>query len=573
MRSSATAGLTPQQLLDRRRAQNKLAQRRFREKARMARAAGSASSASYLAAAAASAMPTFPPHLDLTASSMVPRLGHGRIRSASSDSSCSSSSVSLSSQVSSPSSSCTELNTPTMPTFTAAYQPPPVTFMSSNNGSIPHAGPVFVAEVDPKSDLGLIKGAFCIPPPPLASTNSFVAQGYAPFEQQIFPQPPPPPPHISLSEQPSVTYSSLASSSSSSIHRNVGLKMVGMHSDPFLMSQPLPSPSLLLGSSSSNPSMLSGAMFFAPPHESQSMPSTSFENLLCIPSCPSTCSNTSSDATHSEEPCLSPPSSSSTSTTHTTPTLLTDALQATITHNETQVSQSASFHLGKAISKHATRPSRLGSVAITSQPFSRVIEQIGARFGFDLKDGEDLSPLLSRLHLDGKRIEDTQPCKGLVFDAAIDWDVMGSNMLPTTEQLLYPHRAFIDACLPWPAVRSRLLKHALTNPLCEEELALDLLLSILSPDEALASFTVYGDDILDPDAWELSQHMLNKWWGLFDDSSIRRSNWWRRQRGLKDLVIPTFSGEDESANNESQRNGFGTGSLDQVHHLASTLFQ
>ncbi|SPO26107.1 uncharacterized protein UTRI_02382 [Ustilago trichophora] len=436
MRSSATAGLTPQQLLDRRRAQNKLAQRRFREKARMARAAGSASSASYLAAAA-SAMPTFPPHLDLTAPSMMPRMGHGRIRSASSDSSCSTSSVSLSSQVSSPSSSCTELNTPTMPTLTAAHPPPPVTFLSSTGSSNPATAPVFVAEIEPKSDLALIEGAFRMPPPPHFATNS-----------------------------PSVTYSSLASSSTPPLLRFiVALAQDGwdaFRSFPYksTSSQPFAP----LGPSGNNPSMLSGAMFFAPPHESQSMLSTSFENLLRIPSRPSTCSNASSDATSSEEPCLSPPSSSSTSTTHTTPSLLTDTHQAITTHNRTQASQSASFHLGKAISEHAT------------------------------------------------------------------------------QQLLYPHRAFIDACLPWAAVRSRLLKHALTNPVCEEELALDLLLSILSPDETVASFTVYGDDILDPEAWELSQHMLNKWWGLFDDSAIRRSNWWRRQRGLKDLVIPVSTG-------------------------------
>ena len=490
----------------------------------------------------------------------MPRNGQPRIRSASSDSSCSSSSVSLSSQVSSPTSTCTELSTPTMPTFNGMHQPE-VTFL--NNMQAPH---LFMAH-EPKTDLGLADGPFCMPPP-----TSFVAPSYAPFDAS-FPQP-----ASSVPSSEPLTYSSLAASSSA-IQRNIGLKMVGMHSDPFLMSQPLPSPSLLLGSSS-NPSMISNALLFTPhgalppmPQDAQSLPSTSFENLLRIPSRPSPASN-ASDAASIDEPGLSSPSSSSSLATKTSSEINVKPLSfLSDGPGEIETSQPASANLDKAIANYVARSNAIStfpvpqSVAIASQPFSRVVELIGARFGLE-RNGEGLPQLLHRLQLSGKDSEEGESCKGLVFDATIDWDAMGSNMLPTTEQLLYPHRAFLDACLPWPAVRSRLLKHALTSPVCEQELALDLLLSVLSSDEALSSFRVYGDDILDPEAWELSERMLIKWWGLFDDSVIRRTNWWRRQRGLKDLCVPT----PNEAANDSERQGLGTGSLDQVHRLASTLF-
>lgn len=112
------------------------------------------------------------------------------------------------------------------------------------------------------------------------------------------------------------------------------------------------------------------------------------------------------------------------------------------------------------------------------------------------------------------------------------------------------------------------LKHSLTNPVREEEFALDLLLSVLSSDEALASFRVLGDDVFDPEAWELGERMVAKWCGFFDDAVLRRSNWWRRQRGLDELAFPAT---DENAS-ESERQGLGTGSLDEVHRLAASLF-
>uniref|UniRef100_V5EXE0 Uncharacterized protein n=2 Tax=Kalmanozyma brasiliensis (strain GHG001) TaxID=1365824 RepID=V5EXE0_KALBG len=287
--------------------------------------------------------------------------------------------------------------------------------------------------------------------------------------------------------------------------------------------------------------------------DAQPLPVTSFESLLGA-----TPRLGSNEGTSPEASCHSPSSTSSSS-----PAKLDAASLACL-------SDTPSWHLDRAISRFAqssaTPPRPVQPLSIASRSFARVIPSIASHFNLD---PAPLASLLSQLQLHGTVNTGSETNKGLVFDPAITWDSLPPSMLPCTEQLLYPHRAFLDACLPWPSVRSRLLKHALTNPVAEEEFALDLLLSILSTDEALSSFTVYGDDVLDPEAWEVSQRMVSKWWGLFDDSILRRSNWWRRQRGETELVLPTAT--DDTAN-ECERQGMGTGSLDEANRIAALLF-
>lgn len=519
MRSSSTAGLTSQQLLERRRAQNKLAQRRFREKARLARAMGSASALGS-DSCSSSGMgfglnPGFgstrhlalPAHLDLSSASSHDDL-QARGRSASAGSACSSSSASQSSQMSSPTSSCAELLTPVMPTFIELAKP-----RAAKAHTDVEASALMDRDLKAEQDWA-----------PIASLYT---DSYASFDpSQHIPTP------IMAAPAP-MTFSTLVCPSGVSC--NVGLKMVGMHSDPLLLNQALPSPSVLPPPLASH-SMPSSTMFMNFEPMAPVEPTASFDYLLRLPSTPSSASDCSEAASY--------PSTDSRS----------------------------SVPFDKAISEHVARaepqlsqPTR--SVAITSLSFASVAQAIASRFGL-AHNGDGLRGLLSRLELFSKSgSSDLEPAKGLVFDAGIDWDSLSSNMLPTTEQLLYPHRAFLDACLPWPAVRSRLVKHALAQPVCEEELALDLLLSILSTDEGVASFHVYGDDVLDPEAWELSERMLQKWWGLFDDSILRRTNWWRRQRGLTELSMPAPT----NSSNAFERQGLGTGSLDQAHRLASTL--
>lgn len=571
MRSSTTAGLTPQQLLDRRRAQNKLAQRRFREKARLARSGGLSSSTYYLDERS-SGRPTIPSRPDSTAdTSLSPVSANPRVRSASTDSSLTSSTVSLSSQVSSPTSTCTEINTPTVLNLSSKGMRPTEAIIVSNISNPPLFG---MDEIKPTSFMA--DAALRMPPPqPSASlppvVSTYIPPSYVPLESDLLQATSLAPPSQSL------TYDDIVGSSSS--QRNIGLKIVGMHTDPFLMSHPLPSPSLVPGPAARS-SIPPDTMFLAPPfscrtvqEETRPQPSTSFEHLLRVTSQSSSCSSASEKS--SKNSSYTTPSSTcsmpSKSKVESDAAPLAPLSQRLFLPNNTVASQCVNSRLGKAISqyvrivdaggcKHASQP-----IAIVSQPFARAIELIGHRFGLT-RNGEGVAQLLSRLELDGR------PCshetsKGLVFDSTIPWNTMPPNMLPTTEQLLYPHCAFVDACLPWPVVRSRLLKHALTNPLCEEEFALDLLLSILSPDEALASVRVHGDDVLDPEAWELSERLWTKWSGLFDESIVRRTNWWRRQRGLGNLCILK---SNESASG-SVHPVLGTGSLDQNYHLITTL--
>ncbi|GAC98142.1 hypothetical protein PHSY_005731 [Pseudozyma hubeiensis SY62] len=511
----------------------------------MSRFSGTSPSSYPIMDHAAATLPGMPAHLDMDAANSLPQgSSTSRGRSASSDSSSTSASSSMSSQLLSPGSSCTELSTPTMPNFSSkAMRPTEPTIVSNLS-----APPIFAMD-NITSENVMTDAAFCMTAVPLSDV-------YAPLESSFLRDPFAMPP-----SQP-LTYPGLAGSSNSL--RNIGLKMVGMHADPFLMSQSLPSPALPVGKPSSLPAGTLFGSLFEPrfSQESQSQPSASFENLLRINPQPSTHSSASGEV-DIVEPVLSP--SSAMEPEAASLSLLADGAHVSV---DTEASQCASLHLDQVIAKHAHAVSSRGaahSIAITSRPFALVVELIGSQFGLTGR-GQELPKLLSRLQLHGKLDAQTETSKGLVFDAAINWDTMGSNMLPTTEQLLYPHRAFIDACLPWPAVRTRLLKHALTNPVCEEEFALDLLLSILSPDEALSSARVYGDDVLDPEAWELSERMWTKWWGLFDDSIIRRTNWWRRQRGLGCLVYP----QSTYAGNDSVRQGLGTGSLDEVYRLATT---
>ncbi|UZJ53733.1 hypothetical protein CBS101457_003053 [Exobasidium rhododendri] len=46
------------------------------------------------------------------------------------------------------------------------------------------------------------------------------------------------------------------------------------------------------------------------------------------------------------------------------------------------------------------------------------------------------------------------------------------------------------------------------------------------------AFHIWGDDPMDEEAWEVSETFAQKWWFLLDDKILRRTAWWRRQRGL-----------------------------------------
>ncbi|TKY87908.1 hypothetical protein EX895_003004 [Sporisorium graminicola] len=334
MRSSATVGLTPQQLLDRRRAQNKLAQRRFREKARMARSAG--------LDVPSSDLPAFPSHLGLTrATSMPPRKVSmaPRVRSSSSDSSSSSSSstVSLSSQVSSPTTSCTELNTRTGPYF-HDMQPNKLTAVAD----MPPTSGFPVHEI--KSELNIPETCVYMPSPPAPTT--FLAPSYASlnavFPQQLplMPQPPP-------SSEP-LTYASLAGS-----NRNIGLKMIGIHAGPSLMNQPQPSASLPLWPSRLHSILPSATAERVPqdvPQHSQPLFSTSFENLLRFLSEPSSTSSSAGDDFSVSAACFSPATAATSLSDSETLSLLLLSNKLHTSDSDAEAGRCAAVHMDKAIS-------------------------------------------------------------------------------------------------------------------------------------------------------------------------------------------------------------------------------
>jgi hypothetical protein len=519
MCSGTTAGLTSQQLLERRREQNKLAQRRFRKKARMARSMGLAmastsSSRSNLETARSLVLP----HILSPASVLATGCGApiecatlpsfeclSSSASSSSSSPSSSSSSSQPSRVPNPTSSGAELHTPGMPSYLELTK----THMTKSNGGKELSALMTHGQKE-QQDWDHHPSLF-------ATSHDTLDHGY--------------PNCAPLLVNPAPTMRS-GLLPPSFVDRDAGVRVSGMHSCPLLKQSmqnttliPPRTASLLTPSSS----MISQAKAFT-----QAEPVSATDYLDRLEGSPTT--------------------------------TLYDESEAAEDSTETQ-RKAISGYVARATpqQRHSLQPHK--PIPIAPLPFARVVESITARFGLTRGSG-GLPIMLSRLELHIKcgssRIGSG---KGLIFDPDVHWGSLCSNMLPTYEQLLYAHRAFVDTCLPWPAVRSRLVMRTLTMPVCEEELALDLLLSILFTDEGVASFHVCGDDVLDPEAWELGERMLQKWWGLFDDSIVRRTNWWRRQRGLEEISPPTLS----DSMNDFEKQGLGSGSLAEVHRLASVL--
>lgn len=207
-----------------------------------------------------------------------------------------------------------------------------------------------------------------------------------------------------------------------------------------------------------------------------------------------------------------------------------------------------------------------GEASVPTISFRDTLTKIGVLTSLISSD-EDLKTLLHRLQLIPLPLKDSEFPLDKFLRGDINWTLLGANMLPTIEQWNRAHRLFIDICLPWPAVRSRLLLHSVSFPICETEFALDILLSVLSPEDRFSSFHVHGDHIFDPDAWEVSDRMLTTWWGIFDEAVLKSTNVWRRKRGLPDFSFLQL----RDGRNHFEHVGLGTGSLHRVFQSASEL--
>jgi Domain of unknown function (DUF3425) len=117
------------------------------------------------------------------------------------------------------------------------------------------------------------------------------------------------------------------------------------------------------------------------------------------------------------------------------------------------------------------------------------------------------------------------------------FDRIPENMLPNQAQLSIEHHPYIDCVFPWSSMRSKILL-LMETVFTEEQLCQETLTAHERYGEP--AFTVWGDDPMDENSWEISQSFASNWWFLLDRKIINRTNWWRRQQEkpeLKDVCV------------------------------------
>lgn len=114
-----------------------------------------------------------------------------------------------------------------------------------------------------------------------------------------------------------------------------------------------------------------------------------------------------------------------------------------------------------------------------------------------------------------------------------NWNKVAENMKPTDIQLSIEHHPYIDVAFPWKSMRDKVI--LLNGILFEPE---NLCISAMYGDTTTGerAFTIWGDDPSNEMSWEISEFFIRQWWFLIDQSILRQTNWWRRQRGEKAIV-------------------------------------
>ncbi|PWN48695.1 hypothetical protein IE53DRAFT_389099 [Violaceomyces palustris] len=126
-------------------------------------------------------------------------------------------------------------------------------------------------------------------------------------------------------------------------------------------------------------------------------------------------------------------------------------------------------------------------------------------------------------------------------DRRLNWDKVPKNMHPTKMQLTKEHHPYLDIAFPWPSMREKILTF-MNSVFDEDEFCEDMYVAGMSTENEPA-FLIWGDDTMDENAWEVGEEFAKKWWILLDNDILRRTNWWRRQRGLKNLERPGQLGQ------------------------------
>ncbi|PWN32766.1 uncharacterized protein FA14DRAFT_162053 [Meira miltonrushii] len=113
------------------------------------------------------------------------------------------------------------------------------------------------------------------------------------------------------------------------------------------------------------------------------------------------------------------------------------------------------------------------------------------------------------------------------------WDNVSENMKPTDIQLSVEHHPYIDVAFPWKSMRDKII--LLSGILFEPE---NLCIAAMygDPSSGEQAFKIWGDDPSNEMTWEISESFIRQWWFLIDKSILRQTNWWRRQRGEKSIV-------------------------------------
>ena len=112
------------------------------------------------------------------------------------------------------------------------------------------------------------------------------------------------------------------------------------------------------------------------------------------------------------------------------------------------------------------------------------------------------------------------------------------NLQPTAAQLTTPHHPIIDV-LPWPAVRTRLIRmYSLSSDLWPRHPSDGTECSLVRMvyDMEDGGVRVMGFDPSDDCAWEVEQRFFEVWWWALDHSVINNSNLKRLSRGQPKLV-------------------------------------
>lgn len=110
------------------------------------------------------------------------------------------------------------------------------------------------------------------------------------------------------------------------------------------------------------------------------------------------------------------------------------------------------------------------------------------------------------------------------------------HMHPTKLQMEHPHSLLIDI-LPWPHVRDALIRLCLAGITSGHEIKCDMIGKDFDCTGDGHVFTIHGDDPCDPESWEVSESFAKRWSVVLDKKIIKRTNFWRRMRGLPNLEL------------------------------------